>query len=228
MVNRNSSPETAVETVDAEVVDESPRRFGVANVWDEIGQADVYQASAELTTKVRLIGVPFVVTKAHYRTGAFTRPNEVFPDDYVSLEAVTPPANHPLWDERKIARLRQKAHDDMEGKLARKLEFTVDDFVGPEEFVVINDSSTGVKRQFTGYLAHKGLIVLDIEKLPELDSMSGSIGENAFDQNRDEWKSGKEAATSGIPVRVVFKQGLRVSAYENEANADGSVTFYLA
>lgn len=238
MVNRKSADETADDIVDAEVVGEkevakvAPRQsslFGRESVWDDLGDADVYAASAELVTKVQLIGVPFVVTKVVYRQGAFTRGNEVIPDDYVSLEAVTAPLSSNLYVRSKIEARRQKALDDMDGKMARKLGFTVEDYVDPEEFVVINDSSTGVKRQITGYLSHKHLIVPgNVEELPPLDAMSGELGSNVFDQNRDEWKSGSEAATKGISVKVVFRQGLRVSAYENEKNAEGSVTFYLA
>jgi hypothetical protein len=144
---------------------------------------------------------------------------------------VTAPERDRLYVPDKIRRIRSKAADDMTGALQSKVGFHVEDFVGPNEFVVVNDSSTGIKRQITAYLSHKGMIQPSLAgtvELPAIDDLKGGLGENVFDQNRDEWASGSQWATDGINVTLMCRQGLRVSAYENDLSAEGNATFYLA
>lgn len=222
-----------VDAINAEVVGEDPwaNQESLLNVnpWDNLNEVDTFSASAILETKVRLIGVPLIVTKVVYRTGAFRRGKEVLPDDYASLEAVTAPERDRLYLPDRIERIRKRALESLPGNVAAKLGFVVEDYVGPSDFVVINDSSTGIKRQITAYLAHKHLILPgNITELPPLDDLKGNLGENVYDQNRDEWKYGADKATKGFDVQALFRSGLRISGYTNDMNQEGTATFYLA
>lgn len=189
----------------------------VEAVWQNPQEFDQLTAGAILETKLRLIGVPFVITNVTYRPGAYKRRGEIMPDDYVSLEVHTAPEA----EYRNVVRLREKAAESLP-------QFDANDFVMPESFVVVNDSSTGIKRQITGYLAHKGLVGVDADELPELNELMGALGTNVFDQNTDEWKFGRERALKGINTRLICWRGLRASVYEIENASESSVTFYLA
>jgi len=208
---------------------EAPALARAEDVWASSSN-DVIE-SALLEGKARLIGVPFAIVKVFYRTGAYKRPNEVFPADFVSVEGYTAPRTNRLYNPETILRLRKRARDSLTGAQITKIGFDEEDYAGPGDLVVINDSSTGVYRQITAYLAHKGYIKprfpKDVE--PAYEDLKGSLGQNVFDQGRDEWLEGKELATAGIslPNALVARQGLRVSGYENDSTQEGA-TFYLA
>ena len=191
--------------------------------------------SAYLEGKARLIGVPFAIVSVHYRTGAYKRPKEVFPADFVSVEGYTAPLTNRLYNPATIKRLRERARDSLTGAQIAKLGFEVDDYAEPGDKVVINDSSTGIYRQITSYLAYKKFIKVSLPKNapkdaePQYDDLKGTLGSNLFDQSRDEWAEGKDVATQGIylPNALVARQGLRVSGYENDSTQEGA-TFYHA
>lgn len=160
----------------------------------------------------RLTGVPFLVTSITYRPG-ITKDKRRF--DYVSAEVIVG-SEHEL---EKAARRGQ-------------LSVTSREMVDPEERIVFNDGSTGVKRQLTELLSENGWI-----KLPE-GSKGGGLGESVFDSPRTEWvgvnpdvadlridpETGEMADTT-FAVRLWCPRGLRVSTYKNEYTQEGKTRY---
>jgi len=191
-----------------------------ARAWDDEDSVDVVEGSDLESDKEMLVGVPFIITKVFFRDGKFLRHGQSFPDDFVSIELVTAPADNPLW--KKVERKREAFPG-----------IPTETDVMPNEQIVINDSSTGIKRQIVSYLHDKKLITVTTpesdykEAAPRgLSDLSGELGTNAFDANRNLLLEGAEAAEKGISVRLKCPRGLRVSTYENDYTPEGK-TFYL-
>lgn len=185
-----------------------------SRAWDDEDSVDVVEGSDLESDKEQLVGVPFIITKVFFRDGKFLSHGEQMPDDFVSIELVTAPASSPLW--KKVARKRLAYPG-----IPEETE------VGPDEQIVINDSSTGIKRQVVQYLHAKKLVTVDEETPRDFGDLSGSLGESPFDANRATLLEGASAAEKGIPVRLKCPRGLRVSFYENDYTPEGR-TFYLA
>lgn len=151
----------------------------------------------------KLIGVPFVITRAVFRDGV-QRAGSPYRDDYVSCEAVVAP-------QEVLAQRARRGRLDLD-------EISVD----PGEHIVFNDGSTGIYRQIVQYLEAKGMIVLPAG--PDV----GGKGESRFDLPRSQWDEGDEQATSGFNIRLHCPRGLRYSEYTNDYNPDGSKTRYIA
>ena len=143
----------------------------------------------DVVERSTLLGVPFMVTKVTFREGK----GEFSPgirNDYISFEAVIPPEN-------VLAQMRKRP--DL-GPYA------------PEEEIVFNDGTTGLYRQMVMWLHQNGYIKVD-ETQGELTDR-GKRGTSAFDQPREIWEEGEEAASEGIEVAMFAQRGLRVSRYE--------------
>lgn len=216
-----AAKENAVEVVETEEVQNVSAIFPLSRIWEKVD--DLYQIEGfDLEkNKMELVGVPFIITGVTYREGKFKRGNEVMEDDYVSVECVTAP---PEIYERMTPKNRKKYADDGIPTVSE---------IGPNEFVVFNDSSTGIKRQITSYLHMMKLIQID-EILAPFGSvqhnMTGSYGENLLDYSRAQWVSGAKQATDGFSLgeqSLACKRGLRPSKYENEWTPEG-ITYYLA
>jgi hypothetical protein len=174
--------------------------------WDDLeSTADVVQGSDLIRGDAadKLLGVPFVITRAVFREGV-QRPGMDYRDDYVSCEAVVAP-QEVLKDRARRGRL------DLD-------EISVD----PGEHIVFNDGSTGIYRQMVQYLCLKGMITL-----PDPINAEGGKGESSFDLPRSQWATGAEAGTAGFNIRLKCPRGLRYSDYTNEYNPDGSRTRYI-
>jgi len=184
-----------------------------SQAWAEEESADVVDGSDLESDKIQLVGVPFIITKVFFREGNYRRPGEAMPDDFVSVELVTAPADNPLW--RKVERKRS-AYPGI----------PLQTEVSPNEQIVINDSSTGIKRQVVQYLHGKKLITVDDTTPRDFSDLYGELGKNPFDADRATLSEGAAAAEKGISVRLKCPRGLRVSFYENDYTPEGK-TFYL-
>lgn len=211
------------DVVDAEVEGENlpvsqpeaELSYGSASrAWEDLDSADIVEGSDLESDKEQLVGVPFIITKIFFRDGKYMRSGESIPDDFVSVELVTAPADFKGW--RKVYRKRE-AYPGIPTETE----------VGPDEQIVINDSSTGIKRQVVQYLHAKGLITVDNETPRDHSDLSGALGESPFDADRATLVAGAAEAEKGIEVRLVCPRGLRVSFYENDFTPEGK-TFYLA
>lgn len=167
--------------------------------------------------KLRLVGVPHIITKVSYRPGVLNRETKVR-GDYVSVEAV----------------VVKQAQLDEAIKRGWIPPDNMDQIPAAEERIVYNDGGTGIKRQLTHILWGKGLLVLNKKSAPQ--SMSD------FDVPYSEWDSFSQAAemndadgnkfpvpeftreADGRPLVIIPRHGLRASFMEEfETNV-----FYLS
>ncbi len=155
-----------------------------------------------LVDKEMLSGVPLVVIGVTYREG-YPNPKTDLIGDYVSVEAV---CGGPADLSRNIRM-----------GLLKEEELRID----PNQLVVFNDGSTGIRRQLTGLLHDKGMINVG----PEPEKADGFS--NRFDRPYQYWIDGETMAQSvtdksisfsaeptGEAIRYVFYNGLRRSDYE--------------
>jgi len=138
-----------------------------------------------------LIGVPHVIIGMTFREGF---PREGVSGDYVSIEAV-------VADKDTLATPPVKAQ--LPSELA----------VHPNEAIVYNDSSTGIRRTLVELLHSTGVI--------DVGSPSKNKDANPFDRPYQQWSTGAERAQEGIfatvngePFRYLALRGLRRSDYE--------------
>lgn len=162
-----------------------------------------------------LEGVPFMIVGVTYRPG-IPRPGakgeDPTPTAYVSIEARIGPRD--LLTRKRV---------DL-----NSLPFD------PDDHIVFNDGSTGVRRQITKTLAAMGWIKLSGERIID----SGKMGECSYDQPPTEWADvhfGEirfDETGGGIyqaPIRLKCPRGLRLSDYENEfTNGQQATTRYIA
>lgn len=153
--------------------------------------------------KSELIGVPFIVIGLIFRPGF---PRAGGEGDYLSLEAV-------IADKDTLNSYPIRA------QLPKPVEELA---VWPNEPIVFNDGSTGIRRQMAELLHGAGLI--NVGK-PRKD-------ENPFDRPYQMWEAGAELATTGIVAsptgekfRYVAPRGLRRSDYE--WNDKPATTYYI-
>jgi hypothetical protein len=150
--------------------------------------------------KNSLLGVPMVIIAVTYRPGF---PRAGGEGDYLSVEAV-------------VADKDTLNSFPIQAQLPAQME------VWPNEPIVFNDGSTGIRRQLTELLHSIG--VINVGK-PRKD-------ENPFDRPYQMWESGAELATTGIVAnadgvkfRYVAPRGLRRSDYE--WNDKPATTYYI-
>lgn len=163
-----------------------------------------------LVTKQDLVAIPHVIVGVTYREGF---PRADLPGDYVSVEAVIADANtlasYPIQQQIR----------------ARGYDLTV----YPQEAVVYNDSSTGIRRTFTELFHEIGIINV---------GAAASKNDNPFDKAFQHWDDGAARASEGItvdqdgePFRYLALRGLRRSDYEWQPPHGGpkvpATTFYL-
>lgn len=178
--------------------------------------ATVIQTATLEQDKMSLVGVPMVITRVTYRPKAAKTER-----GFVSVEAV-------IGDEPAI---RQAIRRGWIPNVERFEDFP---FV-PEELVVFNDGSTGIRRQLT----------MILQSARKLDIGPWDEGDNsAFDRDWSEWNvfatSSKQNIgedSQGNPVqidipdftdlRIFATHGLRVSNY-TAAGVGDATTFYLS
>lgn len=210
------SPSANVATVPEPV----PALIPIEDVWANLDQVDRLRLSADLESKLRLIGVPFLITNVTYREADYSKPGTANPY-YMSVEATIAPEFVEPTSER--IRRREKAAKDLPG-------LVVDDFPQPGADVVFNDMSTGVYRVLTAYIASTfpQLVQLDHDDQLDMTDLSGKLGESVFDQGPDDWREGGQAGKDGIALRLFCARGLRASHYGGDGEGPEATTFYLA
>lgn len=186
-------------------------------------QATAIVSEAQLEQdKLRLLGVPFVATRLTFRPGITDAAGNL--NDYVSVEAV-------IGGEPELAEALRRGWIPNASGVIADLPFR------PNEKVVFNDGSTGVRRQFVTLLWKLGLI--------EIEGVAGDAA--IFDTPYFGWKSfsqhslmngeGDEKLTvpdftegsNGTPLAIFADHGLRLSEFPNPANPkDTSRVFYLS
>lgn len=181
-------------------------------------QGMFYVPGGTLIEKEHLLGVPHIITKVTFQTPSKRKGTD---RDFVSVEAT-------VADEETLARAIKRGRVPNTTGLA-------DCAVEPNERIVYNDGSTGIRRQIVMMLnggqlinAHDG-----ITKLPEDIT-------NAFDLPWPMWDdmgepemlhygegTENEREVPCYHVMIHARQGLYASEYTNEYAPDGAVTFYL-
>jgi hypothetical protein len=200
----STQPETAVATTE----DQPESRLDLYTAYDP--NMDFRKLALEATyfakgfrlidNKDALEGVPFVVLGVTYREGF---PREGQAGDYVSIEAV-------------VADKDTLASPPVRSQLPSEMT------VFPNEAIVFNDSSTGVRRTLTELFHTTGLI--------DVGTVKGDL--NPYDKPFQSWKAGADQATTGIvatvhgePFRYLALRGLRRSDYEWQGQP--ATTYYF-
>lgn len=193
---------------DPEVWQQAPPPIPVADntidMWDlEARSAQVVFDDPELERdSAALMGVPFIIYKVVYRP----KRSEKFERDWVSVEMQIAPKQ---VVEQEIKRKRVPNVESLEGLT-----------VLPGSKVVVNDGSTGMRRQLTRVFHEKGIINVGGDP---------SMGGKRFDRESAEWEectqfevftdedgTVREVPTistwlDGTPLRIPIRHGFRAS-----------------
>lgn len=176
-----------------------------------IDGATVIRTAALEQDKMSLVGVPMVITRVTYRPKAAKTER-----GFVSVEAVIADVPHITQAIRR-------------GWIPGVERFDQFHFT-PEELVVFNDGSTGIRRQLTLMLDSAGSLNIG-------DRVEGMNSE--FDRDWSEWDSYTSYSTQKITedqhieipdfkdLRIFAPRGLRVSNYTADGIGDAT-TFYLS
>ena len=177
----------------------------------EAGGDAFWSQGFRLVDKDDLLGVPFIIISATYREGF---PRAGVKGDYVSIEAVVAGAD--------ILASKPVMTTIMKQQSSVKTPFDVPVF--PNEAVIFNDGSTGVRRQITQRLEEAGLFDCGPD---EGDALV------PWDRQCQKWLKGSDllgerivTLSTGVPFRYVCRRGLRKSEYENEFG--DATTYYIA
>lgn len=179
------------------------------SLFDSLVDGAIVIDSASLEEKMPLVGVPMVITRVTYRPKGAKQER-----GYVSVEAV-------IADERRLTNAIRRGWIPNVSTLA-DFPFT------PEEKIVFNDGSTGIRRQLTMVLHASG--ALNIGAFDDGDN-------SAFDRDWTEWDSFSEVGTQKVNdaeveipdfqgLQIFAQRGLRVSHYDMDGQE--ATTFYLA
>lgn len=191
--------------------------FGQLSFADLVSGATVIDSPVVEKDKLRLCGVPHIITKVSYRPGVMNKQTGIR-QDYVSIEGLTAPQEY--LDEAIKRKWIAEEILDMIPKAGERL--------------VYNDGGTGIRRQVTHILWNKGLLVLDSKSTPQ------AMAE--FDAPYSTWESFEQSGEmndadggkfsipefthekDGRPLAIFPHHGLRASYMEEfETNV-----FYLS
>jgi hypothetical protein len=173
-----------------------------------------------------LTGVPFMILRLTYRPADMTLPAELRESAHPAWQAVK-------WERDYVSCEIRIAPEDVITRRARRgLDLTKLPF-DPDEHLVFNDGSTGIRRQVTEYLA-----ITDAIRLPDPLHRTGRSGECSYDLPASTWTDTSDAVSIRIDndggtvavadVRIFCPRGLRISdGYSNEFTKSGK-TRYLA
>lgn len=179
--------------------------------------------SEDLIDKSHLLGIPFAITEVSFRPTEVpdpTNPKKSIKSDYVSVVGRT---GSEAWLDKAAAA----------GRIPNYTDWREIGVIEPNQRIVFNDGSTGVRRQLVKILHENGLI-----------NVGGDVdakGNRDYDRRIHEWDDAEfdedgtadtvtinkvyGAMTSGPLVIRVFK-GLRVSRYA--FGAGEAETYYLS
>lgn len=178
---------------------------------DLLDGATVIRTASLEQDKMTLVGMPMVITRVTYRPKAAKAER-----GFVSAEAVV----------GDVAHITQAIRRGWMPGIEHLDQFPF----SPEELIVFNDGSTGIRRQLTMILQAAG--VLDIGEFDDGDN-------SAFDRDWSEWNSFATSTRQKIGedmqidvpdfqnLRIFAPRGLRVSSYTADGIGDAT-TFYLS
>lgn len=172
--------------------------------------------SPDVIQKEQLIGIPIKVVSATFQVPAKG-------NGMVSLECYVGSAAAIRKNERR-------------GTLGAFAKIDGELVVEPGEMIVINDGSTGIRRQLVEMLQKQGRIDVGHEKMTEDGKLGGSRYDLPWCEKKGDklvpvWKSFNTSIVQGpisVPyftVGLILPKGFRPSEYENDQGEN--VTYYL-
>lgn len=176
-----------------------------------------------LIGKEHLIGVPHVITCITFQKIPPVAKDGTQKNGFVSVEAT-------IAGERELARAVARGRVIANGLAVTDVESLL---IDPDERIVYNDGSTGVRRQLVKILDAIGLIRVDGTTDRRFDR-SWLEWEEAGEQWREQGTDDNDVAmvvpsfthrADGRPLLINVPRGLYVSAYTNDHGE--SETFYL-
>lgn len=186
--------------------------------WHSLTQGEMYGLGGlSLTDKMDLLGVPHIITRVTYQVPRVVdKKNDVL-RDFVSVEATIAPIE-------ELDKAIQRAWLPNVKSLS-ELRFE------PEERIIYNDGSTGIRRQLTKMFHTFELIDVGYDE---------ELKEGSYDQSWAKWQSFSQtremgddvvvpcigANHNGNPLAIFCKRGLYVSHYTHDDYGD-SETYYL-
>jgi len=166
---------------------------------------------ALVTDKRSVLGLPFSILRVTYQQPVADKANDFGERDYVSLQCI-------VHDQKSIDECLRRG-------LIPNDQVSYD----PGERILINDGSTGIRRQVTQMLHQWGLInVGDVNSNNDYDKPWTKWETDEFDQfemQADVVVPSFGTNHNGNRLHIRVPRGLRASMYTNEYG-DG-VTFYL-
>jgi len=199
---KNEEPENALAL---------PASVDLMNVsFGELAQSDQYRIPGWdlVDNKDLLMGVPFIIVGVTFQMPVADKSRPAGERDYVSCRAI-------IGDEERLTEAVER------GWIPNKLAFK------PEERILFNDGSTGIRRDIVRILHSAGLINVGHEN-----------DKNRFDLPWTQWESFSQSAEQGENIVPEFttnhrgnlftieaRRGVRKSEYSNEYG--DAVTYYL-
>lgn len=192
---------------------------------------------ANMVPKLHLLGLPFIIVGLKFQKAMRTEIGGRF-RDYVTVDAfVADEAT--VQDALDKGRVMKSVGRDAE--VFTKIE---DLPVAPEERIMFNDGSTGVRRQIVELLHRVGLVkVAEEEDIRESNANGRRVFDTAWNQWIDPaasgvpsyWTAADETEVPGYrsfadgrPLIVAAPRGLTGSVYPSEAAPSGyATTFYV-
>ena len=177
-----------------------------------------------LVDQLDLLGVPFYVTGIRFQSPIPDKAKDCGWRDYVSLEC-TVADEATLNEQLKRGRVLRTT-----GKNATSFQDIDELAVSPNERIVVNDGSTGIRRQIVSILDHSkmGLIEVGHHDVERRYDMPWNLWESSGDQT---FVSGENILPyfthrkDGKPLLINSRRGLYGSEFSNEYG--DSTTFYL-
>lgn len=172
-----------------------------------------------------LLGVPFVVTGVRFQAPIPDKGREGGFRDYLSLEATVADAEA---IEREIKRGRVVRSAGKDAVVVSDIESLA---VEPGDRIVVNDGSTGIRRQIVGLLDHPRCALINVgnkDQTRRHDLPSNrwdGIGEQTWETAEGELLPYITRSNEGKPFLLVARRGLYASQYSNEYGEN--TTFYL-
>jgi hypothetical protein len=169
-----------------------------------------------------VIGVPFIITGLRWQKPVADKSRSRGFRDYVSLECVAA-------DKATIAALVARGRISKEGGVV--VTDLAQMFLAPEERFIINDGSTGIRRQLVKMLSHPRVGLIDVGNSDDAEPADiacnswASMGEQTWVAADGTILPYITRQTNGAPLIIHVRRGLHASAYTNEYG--DNVTFYL-
>ncbi len=177
------------------------------------------------TDQLDLLGIPFVVTGIRFQAPITDKGRDGGWRDYLTVEATV--ADRETLTEA-VARKRITKGT---GRNAVVIESVNELFVTPGERIVINDGSTGIRRQLVTILDKAGIVRVGHSDNEKRMDLSWNQWDDAF-LTPQQWVAADGTVlpyithrADGKPFLLMCRRGLHASDYSNEYGEN--TTFYL-